>query len=393
MTAVRRLTSRPTGVRPLVSSLVAIVAAFAVGGVFLALRGKDPLAAYALLFGRGLGTASGITETLIRTAPLLIVAAGLLVALRAGVWNIGIDGQVLVGALLAAVVGAKLVGRVPDPLMWLAAAVAGFLGGLLWATVPGLLRVRWGLNEIITTLMMTYVAINVTSWLVKGPVKDPAVVPPQTVLIPKEDRLPELFGSGVHLGLLVGLVAAALVALLFRATVLGFMLDVVGKNRRAALHAGMPVGRLTMLALLLSGGFAGLAGANDVLGVKGLFQGNWNPGYGFAAFALVFLARLNGLWIVPLAAFFSFLAIGGEMMARPLAIPTYFVDMLDGLMLLFFAVAVALERIVASRVGAGTAASLPNPEAEASPSPALAGEPLPPRVGNERIALDGRRGR
>ena len=123
------------------------------------------------------------------------------------------------------------------------------------------------------------------------------------------------------------------------------MLDVLGRNRQAAIHAGMPVNRLTLVALLASGALAGLAGANDILGVKGLFQGNWNPGYGFAAFALVYLARLNSLWIIPFAYFLSFLAIGGEMMARPLGIPTYFVEMLEGLMLICFAVATYVERM------------------------------------------------
>jgi simple sugar transport system permease protein len=148
------------------------------------------------------------------------------------------------------------------------------------------------------------------------------------------------------------------------------MLDVLGKNRQAAVHAGMPVNRLTLIALLASGALAGLAGANDILGVKGLFQGNWNPGYGFAAFALVYLARLNSLWIIPFAWFLSFLSIGGEMMARPLAIPTYFVDMLEGLMLLCFAVATWFERI---RSPYGR-------EEEVETGPANAGEPPGPAI-------------
>ena len=122
------------------------------------------------------------------------------------------------------------------------------------------------------------------------------------------------------------------------------MLEVMGRNRRAAIHAGMPVAMLITVALLLSGGFAGLAGANDVLGVQGLFKGNWNPGYGFTAFALVYLARLNSLLLVPFAFFFSFLLVGGESMPRRADIPTYFIEMLEGLMLLCFAVAVYLER-------------------------------------------------
>ncbi len=370
MTVERRLLPFPARLLPLAGSLLAVVAAFVTGGLFLVLRGKDALGAYELLFRRGLGTSYGVTETLIRMAPLLIVSAGLLISLRAGVWNIGIDGQLLVGALLAGVVASEVVGRVPDPAMWLIAAVTGFVGGVVWALVPALLRVRWGLNEIITTLMMNYVALNVTSWLVKGPVKDPSVVPPQTRLIPTEARLPDIPGTDVHIGLVAGLVLALLVALLFRSTVPGYRFDVLGKNRLAAIHAGMPVGRLTALALLLSGGFAGLAGANDILGVKGLFQGNWNPGYGFAAFALVYLARLNSLAIVPFAYFLSFLAIGGEMMARPLSIPTYFVEMLEGLMLIFFAVAVFLERVALPGTRRHRVANEATSPAGTMPSPA-----------------------
>lgn len=362
-----------TRLTPLLTSIVAIIAAMVLGGIFLLLRGKDPLAAYAMLFTRGLDTSYGITETLIRMAPLLIVSAGLVISLRAGVWNIGIDGQLMVGALFAGVAASAVAGQIANPLMWIVAALAGMAGGLLWALVPGILRVRWGLNEIITTLMMNYVALNVTSWLVKGPAKDPSVVPPQTRLIPKEMRLPAIPGAEVHIGLLVGLFAVIVVAILFRNTVLGFMLDVVGKNRQAAIHAGMPVNRLVLVALLASGAFAGLAGANDILGVKGLFQGNWNPGYGFAAFALVYLARLNPLWIIPFAYFLSFLTIGGEMMARPLGIPTYFVEVLEGLMLLCFAVTTWFERmrspfaaedeIDVGAANAGEPPSAPLPEA------------------------------
>jgi simple sugar transport system permease protein len=362
---VTRQALTPSRFAPLLTSLAAIVVAMLLGGVFLALRGKDPLAAYGMLFGRGLGTSYGIAETLIHMAPMLIVSAGLLISLRAGVWNIGIDGQLLIGALFAGVAAATVAGEVANPVMWLIAALAGIGGGLLWALVPGILRVRWGLNEIITTLMMNYVALNVTSWLVKGPVKDPEVVPPQTRLIPRETRLPDIPGTEVHIGLIVGLVVVVLVTILFRHTVLGFMLDVVGRNRQAAIHAGMPVNRLTLVALLASGALAGLAGANDILGVKGLFQGNWNPGYGFAAFALVYLARLNSLWLIPFAYFLSFLAIGGEMMARPLGIPTYFVGMLEGLMLLCFAVATFVERMRSPFAR----------EEEVETGPASAGEP------------------
>ena len=333
----------PAVIRTLLGSLGAIVAGLALGGLFLAARGKDVVAAFHLLLGRGFSPI-GVSETLIAAAPLLLVGSGLVVALRAGAWNVGVDGQLLVGALLAGVAGAALAPAVPPPVMWLLAAGAGAGGGLAWALVPALLKVRWGLNEIITTLMMNYVAINATSWLVKGPAKDPSVVPPQTRLIPPDARLPDLFGSGVHVGFMAGVVAAVAVALVFRSTVAGFRLDTLGRSRRVAVHAGMPVDRLVFGALLTSGAFAGLAGANDVLGVKGLFQGNWNPAYGFAGFALVALARLDGLWLVPFAWLLALLAVGGELAARPLAIPSSFVGLLEGLILLCFGIALAVER-------------------------------------------------
>ena len=158
---------------PIVSSVMAIVMAFVIGGIFLQANGKDALHAYQILFERGLLDGDGLTETFKKMAPMLIVSAGLLIALRASVWNIGIDGQFMVGALLAGVAGAELSGSVPNPVMWLIAAIAGIIGGLLWALIPALLMVKFSLNEIITTLMMNYVAVNVCAWLVKGPFKDP----------------------------------------------------------------------------------------------------------------------------------------------------------------------------------------------------------------------------
>lgn len=329
---------------PIASSLLAVLLAFVVGGIFLEFRGKDALNAYDILFERGLVNRNGLTETFKTMAPLLIISGGLLIALKAGIWNIGVDGQFLVGAICAAMVGTELAGDVPRAVMLLLSALTGFAGGLVWAVVPALLAVRFGLNEIITTLMMNYVGLNVTTWLVKGPAKDPERVAPETALIPRELRLPFISGTEVHIGLIVGLVVVLLVAVLFRATVPGYMLTVLGRNKRAAIHAGMPVGMLTVMALLLSGGFAGLAGANDVLGVQGVFKANWDPGYGFTAFALVYLARLNSLAILPFAFFFSFLHVGGASMPRRADIPTYYVQVLEGLMLLFFACTVYLER-------------------------------------------------
>jgi simple sugar transport system permease protein len=234
------------------------------------------------------------------------------------------------------------------------------------------------LNEIITTLMMNYVALNVTTWLVKGPVKDPERVAPETKQIPMELRLPDIPGTDVHIGLIIGFAVVLLVAVLFRSTVPGYMLNVLGRNRRAAIHAGMPVATLVATALLLSGGFAGLAGANDVIGVQGVFKANWDPGYGFTAFALVYLARLNSLAIIPFAFFFSFLHVGGASMPRRADVPTYFIQMLEGLMLIFFAFSVYIERRLSGAFDRPRADEL---ERTASP---ILGEPLAAGTGDLR---------
>ncbi len=341
---------------PALSSLAAMLGALVVGGLFLEARGMDALLAYRILLERSLLARDGLIETAKMMAPLLIVSAGLLVALRAGVWNIGIDGQFLAGALAAGAVGAQISGGASRGAMLAVAATVGVVTGLLWALPPALLKARFGLNEIITTLMMNYVAFNATSWLVKGPLKDPERVAPETASIPRELRLPAIPGTEVHIGLLAGLALVIVVAVLFRATVPGFMLDVLGRNRRAALHAGMPVTALTVGALLVSGAAAGLAGANDVLGVQGVFKANWDPGYGFTAFALVYLARLQAAAVVPFAFFFSLLLVGGAAMPRRAGVPTAYVEVLEALMLLFFAASVFAERRWRRRHSAAQAA-------------------------------------
>lgn len=326
---------------PALGSVLAIGGALVGGGLLLALSGIDPWRAYGLLLGRAV-TAFGVTETLVRMAPILLVATGILIGFKAGLFNVGIDGQFLIGALLVGIAGPTWLPALPFGVGLLVLGLLGFLGGALWAVVPALLKVRYGLHEIITTIMMNYVAILLTGWLVKGPFRDPTVVPPQTPVIPEPFRLPTLVDR-VHVGLLAGIVVLLAVHLLLRHTRLGFKITVLGRSRKAAVHAGFPVGGLTFGVLLASAGFAGLAGASDVLSVKGLFQGEWNPGYGLAAVSLVLLARLNAFAVLPLAYFFSFLLLGGELMSRDAGIPVFFIDVLNGLMLVFFAAGEYLE--------------------------------------------------
>jgi simple sugar transport system permease protein len=185
--------------------------------------------------------------------------------------------------------------------------------------------------------MLTWVAISFVTWLVKGPINDLSTVPAQTTLIPLSYRMPMIPFTRIHCGLIIGIMSLLGMHWLIRRTTLGYQFRVMSANKKAAGHAGMNIGRLTVYSLLISGAMAGLAGASDVLAVKGLFQSNWNPQYAMAAIPLVFLARLNGWAVLPLAFFFSFLGVGGEFVARELSVPVFFVHVLEGLTLLFFA--------------------------------------------------------
>lgn len=333
------------GIGGALESIVTVLVVLALGAVVLLLTGYDPVDAYRELVDRTLMRPTGLQEILVRATPLLFAGSAVLVAVRAGVWNIGIDGQVLVGALAAAVAANGLSdGPGPRVVLWAAAAGAGALAGGLWALVPALLRARLGINEIVTTLMFTYMAMSLTAWLVKGRLRDPALVVPQTETIDRSLRLPTLGDTRVHLGLVVALALAGLIGLFLTHSVAGFELGITGANPRAARHGLIPVGRYLLVGLVLSGAIAGLAGANDVLSTKGVFQAEWNPAYGFPAFALVFLARRSVIGLVPAALFLGLLSYGADVMPRAAGVAPAFFEALEGALLVALAVGAWVRR-------------------------------------------------
>ena len=326
-----------TALKPAALSIVSILFSLATGGLILLLIGKDPVLYFSLLFARGMGTSLGVIEAIIKAAPLLIISAGLLPCFSAGLWNIGVEGQFLIGAMLAGSTAPMLSVALPFPIYLMAVLLLGIAGGMAWILIPAFVKARSDINEIITTLMMSWVAINLVTWLVKGPINDLSTVPAQTPLIPLIYRMPLIPFTRIHMGLIIGLISILAMHWMVSRTTLGYQFRVMLANKKAARYVGMSVPRLTIYGLLISGGFAGLAGACDVLAIKGLFQGSWNPQYGMTAIPLVFLARLSGWAVIPLAFFFSFLAVGGEFVARDLGVPAFFVHVLEGLTLLFFA--------------------------------------------------------
>jgi ABC-type uncharacterized transport system permease subunit len=316
-----------------------VLVALVIAGAILAAAGVDPLAYYGYVLQRGLFSAVGIQQTLTRMAPLLFVAAGLIIAFRAGIWNLGTDGQFLLGAVTAAASAPWLVSFVP---VWLALVISFILSAtvaVIWSLLPALLRAYQGVNEIITTLMMTFLGTSLANVLVKLVFLDPSTTVPQTRTLPVADRLPRLFGTTVSSGLIMGIIVVIAVHVMMTRTSFGLRLRMVGASPRAAVHAGLGVPGLTIAVFALSAGLAGLAGAVDIIGVQGNVRADWNPAYGMAVIPVVFLARMNGFASIAFVFLFSVLSIGGESAARRLGVPQDFTLVFVAITLIVLALA------------------------------------------------------
>lgn len=348
MTAEADLSSTGTGpgrdwALAIVRVLVPVVLALLVGALILLSFDKDPLAYYGYVVQRGLLSPSGLQATITRTAPLLLIAAGLIVAFRAGIWNLGVDGQFLLAAVVTAALAPALIDALPRGLTILVCFAVSALVAAAWSLLPAFLKVRYGINEIITTLMMSFLGISFANVLIKIPFNDPTTTVPQTATLAVEDRLPRLFDSTVHSGVLVALIAVLLVHVMMTRTAFGLKLQVVGANPRAAIHAGLDVGKLTYATFAISAGLAGLAGSVEILGVQGTVRSDWNPAYGLLVIPLVFLARFHGVATIGFVLFFAVLMIGGESASRRLGVPQFYVLVLVSLLLIFLALVEYLD--------------------------------------------------
>ncbi|MEQ8306066.1 MAG: ABC transporter permease [Hoeflea sp.] len=315
---------RSTFQRILTVTVGPIVAAFVLSAIILMLVGVNPLTYYGYILERSLFSGLGLQQTATRMAPLLFLSASLIIAFRAGIWNLGTDGQFLLGAVISAATAPLLVGVLPGWALLLIGFVLAALVGAVWSVIPALLKAYQGVNEIITTLMMSFLGVLLASTLVKLVFRDPTTTVPQTRTLPVEDRLPRLFETSISSGLIWGLIAVLLVHLMMTRTAFGLRLRMVGANPAAAAHAGLSVPLLTMATFGLSAGFAGMAGASEILGVAGNVRANWDPAYGLMVIPLVFLARFHGVGAIVLVFFYSALMIGSESAARRLGVPQDF---------------------------------------------------------------------
>ena len=331
-----RLEPRPQASKfwSLASPLLALAITVVLGVLLFLALGKDPVRGLQVFFWEPIKSPYALGELMVKTTPLLIIALGLAVCFRSNVWNIGAEGQFVIGAIAAGGV-ALLAGKETGRWIVLAIVLAGIAGGMAWAALTALLRDRFNANEILVSLMLVYVADQVLSYLVFGPWKDPAGYNfPQTRTFDAMTQIPRLMaGSRVSIGLLIALAGvAALWIFLFR-TRAGFAQQVGGLAPAAARYAGFSSRKALWTALLVSGGAAGLAGALEVAGPIGQLTVYVPAGYGFAALIVAFVGRLHPVGMVFSAVLMSMFYIGGELAQSRLGLPKSLTGVFQGLLL------------------------------------------------------------
>lgn len=322
----------------------AVAGALAVGSGLILLAGASPLVAYKALIDGAFGSLYSLSETLVRAHPLLLAGLGVTIAIRCGVWNIGAEGQLYLGALMATWLGITLTTWPPALLIPLA-IVASFLAGGFWAMIPGVLKAKRGVSEIINTIMMNYVAIFGVSYLVTGPLQEARRVLPQSPPIAEVAQLPIIVsGTRLHMGVILALISAVAVYIILWKTTLGYEIRAVGSNPEAARYGGISVGRKVVTAMTISGGLAGLAGMGEILGIHHRLISAFSPGYGYTAIAVALLGRLHPLGVVLAAILFGILEVGSGTIQRTAGVPVQVLYIIQGLVILFLLLGEFLHR-------------------------------------------------
>ncbi|MCS7136369.1 MAG: ABC transporter permease [Nitrososphaerota archaeon] len=311
--------SRKTSVLVIFLSLLL---AFFVTGLIFHFLGVDVVQFYSIIYNVFI-TPALLIQAVFRSIPIILASLGLVIAFRMGFWNIGAEGQIYLGMVAATgiVILHVSYGTIPEPLMLITMGTASFLAGGVWCLIPASLKVRLGVNEVLTTLMLNYIAMLFVDYLVYGPWRDPEGWG-FALSIPFPDYATLTFSGHPSIaGIVISVAIATLVYILFKYTKLGFVLSVLGKSSEVAKYAGMPVGRATLLGSLISGGIAGLGGFYVVSGMIGRLRPRASPGYGYAAIIVAMLAQLNPWLILPAGIFFGGLLTAGDALQSLLRLP------------------------------------------------------------------------
>jgi len=322
--------------------MVGVVVALVVGAGMLLLLKADPVAAYKALVQGAVGSTFGLTQCLVKATPLVLVGSGICIAFRANVINIGGEGQIILGAIAGAVVPLSLP-ACPGILLIPLTLAAGFAAGALWGFIPGILKARLRVNEILSTIMMNAIALQLMMLLLQGPLMDPEGVARGTFLaqsarLPEQSWLARLVPQTLlHAGALVALALAVVAYLLLWKTKIGYCIRAVGLNPSASLYSGINVPMYQALSLSLAGGFAGLAGAIEVTGVQHRLMDGLTSGYGFTGIVAALLGGLHPLGLIPSSILFGGLLVGADKMQRAVQVPSSLVTAMLGVVVLFVA--------------------------------------------------------
>jgi general nucleoside transport system permease protein len=319
------------------SPLIAIALTLVTMSVLFVALGKNPIAALTVYFLDPLTDSYSLQEIAVKATPLVMIAIGLSLCYLANVWNIGAEGQFLIGAVAGSWLAVKTQGTDAGPWVMPAMLVLGALGGALYALIPAICKVRFGASEILTSLMLVYVADLLLDYLVRGPWRDPHGYNfPTTAEFDPVATVPILIeGSRLHLGAPIALVVVAVAAIMLGRTIKGFEIRVVGSAPKAARFAGFSPDQLTILTFAISGALAGLAGIIEVAGPVGHLQPNISPGYGFTAIIVAFLGRLNPIGILIAGLFLALTFIGGEQAQIAMKIPLDLTKVFQGILLFY----------------------------------------------------------
>lgn len=317
------------------SPFVSVLFALATAGICMIFAGLNPFEAYKLIILESLGTGYGISETLVKSTPLILCGLGVSVAFRMKLWNIGAEGQLFMGAMGAS--GVALFSGIENSalmltLMFISAAICGGL----WACVSGFLKARFRVNEIIVTLLMNYIAISLVSFLVYGPWKDPKGFNfPITAMFSEAARLSSYFDTRLHGGFIVAICVALFIYVFMEKTIWGYEIRVIGDNPKAAKYAGINYEKAVIGVMFLSGAISGLAGFSEAAGIQFRLQETVSPGYGYTAIIIAWLARRSALGVVVVSFVMGVILVGGDSLQLTWQLPAAFVNLFQGLILFF----------------------------------------------------------
>jgi ABC-type uncharacterized transport system permease subunit len=321
-----------------VTPALSVLAAFTVSSVIILAVGANPLIAYEAMFRGAFGSVGSLATTGVRMTPILFTGLAVALSFRAGIFNVGAEGQLYAGAALGAAIALAPLG-IPGVVQVTLALVGGMVGGALWALVPGYLRAYRGVSEVVTTLMLNFVGILLVSYLVDpidGPIGQHGAAYAQSLPIQKVAELPILIrGTSLHAGLILGIALAVGLFVLIGYTPLGFRLRMLGSNPLAARFAGLRSAREIMTVMLLSGGIAGLAGAVEVIGLRYRLYDHFSPGYGYDGIAVALLGGSNPIGVIFSSGFFGALRAGANSMQQATGIETSVVLSIQALTILF----------------------------------------------------------